>query len=86
MNNKDENQKCSNGDAEVEKALSLKKFNNAEQHFVLTNKRAKSMKLSGNTNKKQRRIFNLKPAEEGIRPLHSFLTKAPCTRRRVGPK
>jgi len=55
MDNKDENQECTNEGAEVEKALSLKKSNNAEQHFVLTNKPAKSMKLglSGNANKKQ---------------------------------
>jgi len=37
-----------NEDAEAEKALSLKKFNNAGQNFVFTNKRAKRIKLSGN--------------------------------------
>jgi len=53
VDNMDENQECSNEHAEVEKAL--KKSNNAGQHFVLTNTktRAKSMKLSGNANKKQ---------------------------------
>jgi len=56
MDNKDENQECTNEGAEVEKALSLKKSNNAEQHFVLTNKHAKNMKFSGNANKKQWRI------------------------------
>jgi len=37
MNNKDENQECLNEDAEAEKALSLKKSNNAGQHFVHKN-------------------------------------------------
>jgi len=64
----------------VEKSLSLKKSNNAGQHFVLTNKRAKSMKLSGNANKKQKANIELKSAAEGIglRRLHSFFNKASC--------
>jgi len=37
MDNKDENQKCPNEDAEVDKSLNFKKSNNAGQHFVLTN-------------------------------------------------
>jgi len=78
MDNKDENQECPNEDAEAEKALSLKKYNNAGQHFVHTNKRAKNMKLSGNANKKQNAHIELKSAAEGLRPLHSFFTKALC--------
>jgi len=61
-----------------EKALSLKKSNNAGQYFVLTNKRVKSMKLSGDTNKKHKAHIEVKSAAEGIGPLHSFFTKALC--------
>jgi len=40
----------------VEKALNLKRSNNAGQHFAVTNTktRAKSITLSGNANKKQK--------------------------------
>jgi len=62
----EENQFCLIEDAEVEKSLSLKKSNNAGQHFVLTNKCAKIMKLSGNANKKQKAHIELKSAAEGI--------------------
>jgi len=72
MDNTDENHECLNKDTEVEKALSVKKSYNSWQHFVLTNKRAKSMKLSGNMNtcKKRTVHIELESAAEGIRPLH----------------